>query len=1025
MKKTIVIIGQMWFMIFLFCQIGIAQTPKFQKNKLILDELNTSKLNQLKSENLSDTLLFKKGFKLYKADEFKSKINLNIDNIKKFTLKEINDRNSNCGNLPLQSPLFFQKNAGQTDNSFKYILQNVGSAVGFYDKGLTAVVQKGLLESEISGKASGIKGNKIVMNFKGSSGTLEARKQIDGIVRSCKGNNKEKWLNNIPCFNYLINDNLYPGIKLAYQAKLGRLEYQFLLEPTANIKNIKISVEGSEKLYIDKNGNLVILTSGGAVVQTRPKFYDQLNDTRTEIKGAFVLFSKNEYGFIVSNHNKNAKMIIDPEIVFTSYFGGSANDAMLGADDGANDFIGRGFDTKIGPDGDIFVIGKTFSADFPVTNSTTLSGSGDIFVMRIDPTQPVGSNIVYVTFIGGSNDENARSIEAMADGSSFITGWSASNDFPTSTGVVQPTRERSGAYVAKLTPDGDFELGTFIGKARSNHPNSIVFNKRASDNQGFIYVGGSSQQFSGSDATQGSFQNTFAGGGFDGFITKLNLSLTNYEYFTYLGGAGRDVIMDIDVVDGFAFVTGMTASTDFPTNDIAFQQQHTEQANSCNGSISNRACAEVFVTRLNREGNATVYSTFIGESGREDYARGIAVNSNRQAYITGASASITDNSTNIFVAKLEAGGENVLWKTNIAGIGKDHGEELVVDQFDRAHITGTISVDGRSTGFDANTFNGGRSDIFYCRLSDDGSNEFFTYLGGNGEDRGFAIATSGNSLENFCATIVGSTVSDNIETINPLSGGETRKGNADLLIFTVCNLTPDITASGFIKSGPDAVRRGDNISYIITVINGGDVAAPVVITDNVPSLINVTGVSGTGCSRSGNNITCSLQAQPGATTIVVTGTVISSANPNTCVNTSVTNTATIQVGSRRFSSSKTTQILCEPPLCGNGRLDPGEECDGTPGCRSNCTRRICGDGILDAGEECDNGRSNCVNCRIILQPGAECGSNITGNCPTGTTCRTQCFVIECEHGWWDGWGLFAGPNCGDMLCRKYKECVRN
>ncbi|WEK33686.1 MAG: hypothetical protein P0Y53_14430 [Candidatus Pseudobacter hemicellulosilyticus] len=1025
MKKTLFpFIGALAATLF-SCQTGYGQISRLPQEKAFIPDSIAATIKKLPPLPAPDAGLARKGFKAYRMDNLSKISQLKTGQLAEFSLEEFKEKEKNGGKIPLHTPLFFQENMGQADSRFKYILQNAGSAVGFHNKGFIAIVQKGIQGNEIKNDTASLKGNLIALNFVDAAGSIEAKKKIEGRISHYKGPDKNKWLTNIPAFAVLANDNLYPGIRLAYQARTGRIEYQLLVKASARISDIKIAVAGTEKLSIDKKGNLIMHTSGGPVAQTAPRFYAITGNKRIQVRGAFRLISDTEYGFTATNPNRNTDLLIDPEIIFTTYYGGSGRDGMLLADDGANDFIGQGFDVKTGADGTVFIVGKTFSADFPVSDATVRNGSGDAFVMRINPYLPAGANLLYATFLGGSGDENARSIEAMADGSAYITGWSASSDFPTSPGVVQPTRLSSGAFVAKLSPDGEFQLGTFIGKARSNHPNSIVYSKNATDSEGFIYVGGSaaSSAFQASDATAGSFQQTHKGGSYDGFITKIDLNLSRYEYFTYLGGSGRDVIMDIDVVDGFAFATGMTASKDFPTNDISYQQQHTEQDNAaCTGTLTGRECAEAFVTRLNRTGDAIIYSTYIGETGKEDYARGIAVNARKQAFITGASASAENNSSHIFVAKLEAGGENILWKTSIEGIERDHGEELVVDQFDRVYVTGTISVDGHATGAGA-TFRGGTSDIFYCRITEDGEPDYFSYLGGEGEDRGFAIAAVSASRDEFCVTVVGATVSDDIETISPLSGGDARRGNADLLIYTLCNVSFNIEPSAFFKDGPSSIRRGDIITYTITFINPGDAPIPVNIADNVPSAINVTSVSGPGCSRAANSISCAFQAQPGATTIVITGRVNNAANPANCEAINITNAAILRAGGRRLTATATTRVLCQ---CGNDRKDPGEECDGTPGCRSNCTLRRCGDGILDPGEKCENGYGNrqcssCQLCKIVLKPDCGCGSGITGKCPSGTSCRHTVSVVRtCVL---DLFGLCIGADTVVMLGGPY--CLRN
>lgn len=101
----------------------------------------------------------------------------------------------------------------------------------------------------------------------------------------------------------------------------------------------------------------------------------------------------------------------------------------------------------------------------------------------------------------------------------------------------------------------------------------------------------------------------------------------------------------------------------------------------------------------------------------------------------------------------------MIWGTRLQGLG----EEVVVDALGRAHVVGTIGRDGHSTS--EALFHGGASDIFYARFAaSTGDLEYFTYIGGRGEDRGFAVAAEGATVDNFCAFVVGSTTSQDVVT---------------------------------------------------------------------------------------------------------------------------------------------------------------------------------------------------------------------------------------------------------------------
>jgi cysteine-rich repeat protein len=900
----------------------------------------------------------------------------------------------------------FQSGTGQVDEQSPFIVRSVNFAARFTPSTITAAVVRYPADSE-SEHPTPNSGNAIVLTFKGASPvTLVGQDALKGSVNSVVGRDHGRWLKKIPSFNALQYRNLYPGVQALVRADTGRLAYSFLLEPRANPASIRIAVDGIRSLTLDQRENLVMETSGGRIVQTRPRFFEIKGGEKIQLRGRFAVLGDNEYGFVVEGHDPRARLLIDPEIVFATYFGGTGDEGYLGADEGGMDFIGRGFDTAIGPNGHMYVIGLTASADFPVNTGGPMNGSSDVFVMRIDPTQPAGQQIVYATFIGGSSGERGRSVAPLADGGVYITGHTSSPDFPTSAGVVQQTYERSGAYVARLNGDGSFDIGTMIGRALSHHPNSVVFSKRPSEAEGFVYAAGSAWNVTvggnASDATSGSYQASPAGGEYDGFLVKLDSELTRYEYFTYFGGANRDVIMDLDVNDGFAFVTGTTTSTDFPTTELAMQAQHSQAPNAnvnCASDNPPRRCFDAFVARFNRGGSGLVYSTLYG-SDREEYARGIAVTSRNQATITGAARATAGWEADIFVTRFEAGGENFFWDRRLTAQKSDHGEEVVVDQFGRTHFTGTISLDGRATGIPSETFHGGGSDIFYGRISEFGEVEFFTYLGGAGEDRGFAIAAAGPARDRFCAMVAGSTTSDDIQTVRALSGGETRRGGADLLLYALCDIEYVIDEEDFEKRAlQSTVNAGGEVTFTLTVTNRGDVDAPVEIVDDVP--IRVTGVEAP-CEHDANNrVTCSFKARAGESKSINIRARAGQQCPTTIVN-----TATLQVYGERFTKTVSVAVRCvpDPVTCPNGRPDPGEQCDDDnfvtgDGCRPDCTREVCTDGILDSPkEECDDGNQNnndrCTNqCRKQLIEGDVCTAN-SPPCTAGLVCGRGCGLVE-------------------------------
>ncbi len=220
-------------------------------------------------------------------------------------------------------------------------------------------------------------------------------------------------------------------------------------------------------------------------------------------------------------------------------------------------------------------------------------------------------------------------------------------------------------------------------------------NAVAVDGNGNAYVTGDTIS-SNFPTTPGAFD-TSINGSHDAFVTKLNAAGSGLVYSTFLGGSSLDHGNAVAVDgSGNAYVTGRAISTDFPTTPGAFDT-------SFNGN------GDVFVTHLNGDGNGLIYSTFLGGSG-DDSGNALAVDGSGNAYVTGWTPSSNfpttpgafDRSfdggsyfgTDAFVTKLNAAGSGLVYSTFLGGAGDDVGYAIAVDGSGNAYVAGYTTSSG-------------------------------------------------------------------------------------------------------------------------------------------------------------------------------------------------------------------------------------------------------------------------------------------------------------------------------------------
>jgi hypothetical protein len=668
-------------------------------------------------------------------------------------------------------PFTFVENTGQAAADVRFIGLGPEFSAWFEDR--SVLLQQG--------------GTTVRIRFSHSSrnrvpriGRVAATNLTGAHANFIRGSDHGAWRTDLPVYDGVRYPNVWPGIDLTYGSDHGKLKAEYLVAPGAAVEDIELSFSGSA--YVNEDGTLRVKGASGEFVEEKPRLYQDLKDKRVEVEGGFRRLPGGTIGFKVTNYDATRPLVIDPTILFSGYFGGSSQTTITAV------AIDSQYNTV--------AAGWTSSIDLPAGGEQKkYAGSVDAFVASFAPN---GGPLIYCTYLGGSGDDQALGVALDSARNVYITGWTASTNFPVAQPFQSHLKGTRDAFVTKLSATGNSLIySTYLGGSSVDTGNAISVDPTG----GAAVVGDSTSQDL--PVTPGVLQGR-NNGAQDAFVAYFSPAGNTLKFLTYLGGSGVEHASSVMVGGaGHVIVAGYTWSNNFPTQSAC-------QPASGGGQ-------DGFVTKLASNGSSMIYSTYIGGSGGSvgapESVNGVYVDQLGNAFAAGVTSSanfpvtagafqtVFGGETDGFIVHLAPLG-SLVEATFLGGALSDTITGIAQDFHANPYVTGSTSSLDFPVERPFQNVNAGTIDAFAVKMNTTLSNlTFGTYLGGSANDSGNAIAVDAETS----MVIAGPTSSGNF----PTAGGLKTYLPATLSSF-VTKIAPNFTlgaaygASGQLEFTADA-----------------------------------------------------------------------------------------------------------------------------------------------------------------------------------------------------------------------------
>ncbi|HNB49840.1 MAG TPA: Ig-like domain-containing protein, partial [Chitinophagales bacterium] len=657
-----------------------------------------------------------------------------------------------------QQQLHFIQNKGQWDDNDIYRAQTFASTVQIRKDGflLSVIDQQKLIESyelenemeEADAKHLPRPNRSVVIpqhawmvRFLGmnKAAKIESKFQDKTYYNYFIGNDKSKWASSVNSYEEVWYKNVYTNIDARlYAAEDLSLEYDMIVRPGANVADIKLAYEGLHGMYINKEGQLCIKTIFGESVYPKPIAYQLKGGKRVSVKCEYTVAKGEILGFEMGEYDKLAPLVIDPIALKWAVY--VAYQSTTGS--------GHNHGIEVDQDQDLYVVGRLSSTNFPTTAGvfqTTATGTnthGFVAKMSVPNGVNGAGNFIWATYVSGTTaGDNPYSIKLDAAKNSYITGVTASTNFPTTAGAYDVTHNGGNdGFVTKLNSTGTALLySTFIGSAGMDESNFLYVTPT---NEVWIAGRTTNAAF---PITAGAIDATFAGAG-EAFLAKFNATGTSLLYSTFYGGAGDDAFVCLRPSGVNELIAIGTTSSDNTGNAIATAGafQTTRSGTALNGMLM----------KFNTSTNTRTWGTYINPTaggdltltcGQVDNGGNIYFGGHTPGVVAACiTAGVYDASFNgggrdFYLGKINAAGSSLLAGTYIGGNAAETNlMGLNIDDFGKVYAFGYTNSSSPSLSTTSNPLqaanNGGQDAIFFKISSDYSTMEYLSYWGGSNDE---------------------------------------------------------------------------------------------------------------------------------------------------------------------------------------------------------------------------------------------------------------------------------------------------